>query len=292
MAQQSSGFLRHISDLNRWNPDHFRAFFIADQHVGYLKDYMCQALSRWPNYFSISDKHVVLSSSAQTAEQRSDLLDEVVRQLVEQGVIEHYLGEVYPVTATGREQVLAKLDRGSAACFGIKSYGQHLNGFVSSADGLQMWTARRAPERIHFPGMLDNLVAGGLPENLSLEINLLKECREEANIPDHLVETARAVGAVSYCRETEIGLKPDTLYCYDLQLPESFRPENTDGEVSEFQLLPIQQVIELVRDSNEFKPNCNLVNIDFFIRHGLLAADHPEYLQLVSGLHGLHYLDA
>ena len=103
-----------------------------------------------------------------------------------------------------------------------------------------------------------------------------------ADFREKRMDRARAVGAVSYCRETEIGLKPDTLYCYDLQLPESFQPENTDGEVSEFQLLPIRQVIELVRESDEFKPNCNLVNIDFFIRHGLLAADEPDYLRQLA----------
>ena len=292
MRKQSSGFLRHISNLNRWNPDHFRPFYIADQRVGYLKHNICQALTRWPGYFSISDKQVILSAGAQTGAQRSEVLDEVVQRLAEQGVIEHYLGELYPVTGTGREQQLAKLDRGAAAYFGIRTYGQHLNGFVSTAHGLLMWVARRAPERIHFPNMLDNLVAGGLPENLSLESNLLKECREEANIPEHLVKTARAVGAVSYCRETEAGLKPDTLYCYDLSVPESFVPENTDGEVAEFRLLPIDQVIELVRDSDEFKPNCNLVNIDFFIRHGLLTADEPDYRHLVSGLDGLNQSSA
>jgi hypothetical protein len=39
-----------------------------------------------------------------------------------------------------------------------------------------------------------------------------------------------------------------------------------------------------VRDTTEFKYNCNLVLIDFFVRHGLLSADDPQFVAVVSGL--------
>ncbi len=35
----------------------------------------------------------------------------------------------------------------------------------------------------------------------------------------------------------------------------------------------------------DFKFNCNLINIDFFIRHGFLGPDDPAYLDIVAGLH-------
>ncbi len=281
------GLLRHIHDLNRWNPKNFYPFYIADHRVGYVKHYLGEALKQWPNYFSITDDAVRFSAEVDRINDRSQVLDEVVHRLVDQGMIKYYLAETYPVTGANRDQVLAKLDRGAAIYFGIKNFSQHLNGYANSSQGLKLWAARRAPDRIRFPNMLDNLVAGGLPENLSLYNNLIKECEEEANIPVDLVKTAKAVGVVSYCRETEIGLKPDTLYCYDLELPETFVPQNTDGEVSEFQLLPVEEIIELIRNSNEFKPNSNLVNLDFLIRHGHISPDEPYYLELVRGLHGV-----
>jgi len=43
-------------------------------------------------------------------------------------------------------------------------------------------------------------------------------------------------------------------------------------------------VYETVRDSNQFKYNCNLVLIDFFVRHGLLSADDPDFTAIVAGL--------
>lgn len=284
MPIQANGFLRHIQSLNKWNPDHFRPFCISGERVGYLKDFMCQALMQWPGYFSVSDAKVELLVNA-SFDTRNRILDEVVRQLVEQGVIANYLGEPYPVTAKDRNQLLAILDRGSAACFGIRTYGQHLNGYVSTDAGLKLWIARRAADRIHFPNKLDNLVAGGLPQGLSLETNLRKECREEADIPAELVKNARPVGAISYCCETPVGLKPDTLYCYDLALPDSFVPQNTDGEVAEFQLMDLDVVIKRVRDTDEFKANCNLVILDFLVRHGAIRPEEGNYLELVAGLH-------
>lgn len=285
MPAQVNSFLRHIQNLNTWNPDHFRRFFISGQRVGYLKNFMCQALAQWPDYFSISEDKVEFIADVNSVETRSQILDEVVRQLVEQGVIANYMGEVYAVTGNSRDQMLAVLDRGSAAYFGIKAYGQHLNGYVITDDGIKLWIARRAADRIHFPDRLDNIVAGGLPQNISLQSNLLKECREEANIPAELLKRARATGAITYCCETEVGLKPDTLYCYDLELPQSFAPQNTDGEVAEFQLLDLEAVIKRVRDTDDFKPNCNLVFLDFFIRHGAIRPEEANYLELIAGLH-------
>ena len=48
--------------------------------------------------------------------------------------------------------------------------------------------------------------------------------------------------------------------------------------------LPLAEVAALVHDTDEFKLNCNLVVIDFLIRHGWLDPQAPEYLNLVMGL--------
>ena len=176
------------------------------------------------------------------------------------------------------------LDRGSAGFFGIRTYGQHINGFVRDGDRIRMWIGRRAADRVHFPDRLDNFVAGGLPYNQTLEQNLLKECHEEAGVSAELASNALPVGAVSYCRETETGLKPDALYCYDLELPADFEPYNTDGEVAEFSLLDLQEVLEIARDTDDFKTNCVPVIIDFAYRHGLFDPEQAGYLELLQGL--------
>ena len=47
-------------------------------------------------------------------------------------------------------------------------------------------------------------------------------------------------------------------------------PENTDGEVNP-SLLPAEEVLKICAETSDFKFNCSLVNIDFFIRHGILG---------------------
>ena len=62
------------------------------------------------------------------------------------------------------------------------------------------------------------------------------------------------------------------------------QPANSDGEVSEFYLWPAERVMKTVAATRAFKPNCNLIIIDFLIRHGLIGPDRPDYLEIVQGL--------
>ena len=62
------------------------------------------------------------------------------------------------------------------------------------------------------------------------------------------------------------------------------RDPASGGEVQEFVLLPVERVAEKVRETKEVKRNCNLVIIDFLVRHGLIPPDDPDYLEIVRGL--------
>ena len=169
---------------------------------------------------------------------------------------------------------------------GVRGYGVHMNGFVRGADGLKMWVARRSLSKPTGPGKLDQMVAGGQPADIGLYDNMLKECAEEAGIPRDIARHVRAVGAITYALETSVGFRPDLIFNFDLELPEDFSPVNTDGEVDAFYLWPMEQVMETVRDSDAFKFNCALVIIDFLVRHGYIAADDPDYSDIVEGLMG------
>ncbi len=114
---------------------------------------------------------------------------------------------------------------------------------------------------------------------------MIKEAGEEAGVPPELAARAVPVGTISYCHEMPDGLKPDVQFAFDLELPSGFVPRNADGEIESFHLWPVERVMEVVRETTEFKFNCNLINIDFFIRHGLLAPDDADYLDIVRGLH-------
>lgn len=277
-------FLDHIRRCNRWEPADFIPFHVDGNRVGHLRRSFADHLRRWPRLFQVAAPEITWVYPRPGFEDRNRALGEVLAELEADGLIGYRHGELYPVTPGDRTQARMLIDRACAPYFGIRAFGQHLNGFVRDGEHLRMWVARRSATRHVYPGHLDHLAAGGLPWNLSLADNLRKECREEANIPADLADRARPVSAVTYCRDSKRGLKPDVIYCYDLELPPDFEPRCLDGEVDSFHLWPVEQVMERVRESDEFKLNCNLVIIDFLIRHGYISLDSPDYLPLIRGL--------
>ncbi len=247
---------------------------------------MLPALARFPQVLEIAPDGVRLARRLTTAEQRTQALHEVVAGLVERGVLAKFRAELFPVMTRWGEEPLALIDRGAVALFGVRAFGIHVNGYVRHDDGLKLWIGRRALDKAVEPGKLDNMVAGGQPAGLSLAENLLKEAHEEAGVPRELALRAVPAGAISYCMEAERGLKPDTMFVYDLEVPRDFTPRNQDGEITEFTLMEPAEVIERVRTSYDFKFNVNLVLIDFLIRTGHIRPEtEPDYTALVNGLH-------
>ena len=95
-------------------------------------------------------------------------------------------------------------------------------------------------------------------------------------------------GAISYTGLDEFkNLKRDVLFCFDLKLPEiGFDPVAVDGEVDSFALESLDWVLHKLVEggSRGYKPNCNLVVIDFLLRHGIIPPEAPYYLDLVASL--------
>ena len=122
----------------------------------------------------------------------------------------------------------------AASLFGITSYGVHLNGIAGDPENKLLWLARRAKDRPQYPGAMDHLVAGGLTAGISADQVMIRECFEEAGIPEQLACKAQPCGQVSLFMEYSGRIKRDLLFCYDLILPEDFVPCNKDGEVESF----------------------------------------------------------
>jgi len=49
----------------------------------------------------------------------------------------------------------------STAMTTTQAYGVHINGFVETDAGLELWVARRSKDKPTWPGKLDHIVAGG-----------------------------------------------------------------------------------------------------------------------------------
>lgn len=278
-------YLDHIRACNNANLGRFLPFFVAEQRVGWIKPDFAAKLADWPAVFAVDGGKVTLQPAHADFATRSEAMQGPLRALATIGLIDGWREELYPVMPNWGDPPLLQMERAACPSFGVRAWGVHMNGFVRRGDGLHMWVATRARDKPTYPGMLDNTVAGGQPIGISPKDNLIKECAEEAGIPEGLAAQAWPVGAISYCHETLDGAKPDQMFCYDLELPADFTPVNTDGEIDSFELWPIEAVAARVRGSFDFKFNCNLAIIDFLIRHGVLTPENePDYLDIVLGL--------
>lgn len=278
------GFLRHITACNAHDLSRYRPFIVAGHRVGHVREDFYRRLVALGDPFVPVDDAIALPERFRTAADRSAAMARALAVLVAEGTLPRLRQETYPVLTQWGAEPLLGIDRAAVPFFGLRSFGIHVNGYVRRPDGLHLWVGHRARDRGVAPGKLDNLVAGGQPMGLTLAENLRKESGEEAGLTPETADRARPVGIVTYLLENGAGLKPDTLFCYDLELPADLVPRNTDGEVERFELWPLDRVAESVRDSDDWKFNVNLVVIDFLIRHGWLTPDHPEYIALCSGL--------
>jgi hypothetical protein len=278
-------YLDHIRRCNAHDMADYVPWFIGARRAGYMLPALAKRLGDFRDVFSTSDAGLTLAENLATPDQRTRAVEEVLAKLREEGLCPAPRNELYGVVERVGGPHLMTVERTAASILGIISTGFHLNGTVGSGDELAMWIARRSRTKITFPGQLDNVVAGGQPATISVAENVIKECQEEADIPAELARRARPVGLISYTMAVEDGLRRHAMYLYDLDMPSDFIPKPFDGEVENFQLLPITEVAEIVRTSlDAFKFNCSLAVIDFMIRWGLIAPDDPDYFELVMGL--------
>jgi 8-oxo-dGTP pyrophosphatase MutT (NUDIX family) len=285
-AARPSRLLDHIRRCNNRDLSRFRPFLAAAQQVGWVRIDFIERLREFGDLFEFAGDGVRLSYRFDTFEKRTAAMSEVVRSLVENRVFAKFRNENYAVVTEWGAAPLLLLDRSAVAPFGVRAFGVHINGYTRRGDKTLLWIGRRAMDKAVEPGKLDNMVAGGQPAGLSLIENLAKEAAEEAGIPRELALRAKPAGAISYCMEGDRGLKPDTMFVYDLEVPGDFVPRNVDGEFSDFRLMEFDEVVERVRTSYDFKFNVSLVLIDFLIRVGHITPENePDYLALVSGLH-------
>lgn len=236
-------------------------FLIGEQPVGFVPARIVAALNGLPNVRCLPDRVVLDDAGALAA---------IARSLAERGLY-RWRGEAFDVRARPEGPALAQIDRGAIPAFGIQAAGVHVNGLVHQGDGVHLWVARRAMDKLLDPGKLDHVVAGGIPAGLGPMETLIKEAEEEAAIPADLAAAAVPVGTLEYAMERQEGLRRDILYCYDLALPADFVPRPADGEVEAFELWPIARVVEAVRSTEAFKFNVNLVLVDLFVRLGVAA---------------------
>ncbi len=277
-------FADHISRCNDYDPARVLPLLAGMHRVGWVRRDNAAALARFDRVFAVEAEWVRLVASGDV-DSISQAVDNVVEALVAENRVPKWRNETFDVMPRWGEPPIFRLDRGAVPFFGVRAYGVHLNGFRQSGNKPALWIGRRAPNKQIAPGKLDNLVAGGIGSGYGAGATLVKEAEEEAMIAPRLIARAVPVGAITYCMQTRLGIRDDVMFVYDLEVPAEFVPRNGDGEIVDFTLMPVDDALERIRTSRDFKFNVNLVILDFALRHGLLRPDDPGYLDVANGLH-------
>ena len=246
-------------------------------------DYALKRVTPCPSKWKMTSQNEVIRGTLSRA-----------KELKKFKVLNGWRNELYPILGHKSDsEKNISVERAASPLFGINTYGVHMTVYTYTDKGMKIWVPRRAANKQTYGGMLDNTVAGGIATGETPIKCLIREASEEASLSDQLVRSnAKACGTVSYfhIRDDRAGgeaglLQPECQYVYDMEVGPNVKPIPNDSEVQVFYLWSVEDVKRhLVM--GEFKPNCALVLLDFFVRHGILNADNEKhYIEIVSRLH-------
>lgn len=264
-------------DLTRYIP------FCADgRQLGWITPARAEVLLGFATVFTplARRKGVTFVTGLDTAEARGAAVAALIPHLP-RDLFAKPRDELYAVKNCWSDPEAFRIDRALVPAIGARAFGVHLNGYVRRGADIFLWIGTRALDLRVEPGKRDNMVAGGQPAGLSLMDNLVKECGEEAGLDEAVARRALSAGTLSYAFDAPEGLRMDTLFCYDLAMPEDLIPQPSE-EISRFDLMPVHEALALIADTDSFKFNVGLVIVDFALRHGLIDPDAARDFELLA----------
>ncbi len=162
----------------------------------------------------------------------------------------------------GENEILS-LPRNLISIFGFPSYGVHCNGWSKKKDTYIIHMAIRSKKINEFPGLYDNLFAGGQPSNISIKNNLKKEALEEAGIALNFKNLTKG-SIVPYCHSFRRRIHSGIIFNYHLEFKNKPLLTNLDGEVDKFVSVDVKKIYQLI-ELKKLKPNCIIPIADFFL---------------------------
>jgi 8-oxo-dGTP pyrophosphatase MutT (NUDIX family) len=261
----------------------YRPFVIDDDAVGWIDDERVQRLTGFADVLVIDNHQVRLVDKLSEPHVRTIAMEQVARELSKEGLLSGWRDERYAVVCEFGETPRFELERSAARYFGIRTFAAHINGLVRTRDGIRMWLGRRSPHKGVDPGMLDNMVGGGIAAGATVDATVVKEAWEEAGIPAALAATAHASGTLRICRTHPKGLERETVYVHDLWLDPAFAPVGVDGEVVEFRLESLSGAAGLAanrRGRDVVTADASLVIADCMMRHDAIPTASADYAAL------------
>lgn len=268
-----------IVAARRFDPAAHLPFHIGVERVGWVRRTDAPLLARWPDVFDIDAARIALSAAFSTVDLRSAALGAVIGALAAEGRIPGWRDETYAIRNAFDAAPLAYIERAASRFFGTMTYAVHLNGVVEyAASAPQLWIARRSETKATDPGMLDNVVAGGIGWGFGIEATIVKECWEEAGIGEDIAAQAVAGRTVHVLQSLPEGTQAEQIFVYDLALPADFAPLNQDGEVGEHRLARIDEVARWIEEG-AMTVDASLATLDCLLRRRWIDGEACEGIE-------------
>jgi 8-oxo-dGTP pyrophosphatase MutT (NUDIX family) len=261
-----------------------RPFVVDNERVGSVDEEHLSALQPWGRWLELRAQAVVLTAAPS---ERDAVFTEMNHRLRKHGLIRAWRDEPFPLLSPTTGRVLAVFERASARFWGTLTLGAHCNGWVADEDGkpARMWIARRSLTKATDPGLLDNLIGGGVPHGQTPQQTLVREGFEEAGLSP--AQMARAVPGrvIELDRDVPEGRQFERLHVFDLRLDPGETPRNRDGEVAELHLWTLRETSEVAATAL-MTVDAALVTLEFLLRHDALSS-HAEAQNLARWLDGI-----
>jgi len=257
-----------------------RPWRVDRQVVGWLDERRMARVARFGHVFRAGDGGIAFVPELDDFDDRTRAMDEVARALASEGALSAWRDERYGVVDAFGGRPWFELERAAARYFGIRTFAAHVNGLVRDGGAVVMWFARRSPGKAIDPGLLDNLVGGGIAAGSTAAATVVKEAWEEAGIDAATAARAAPSGTVRICRLQPDGLERETIFVYDLWLAPAFEPSNHDGEVVAYRRVDLAAAARLIANAtgtDVVTADASLVVLDCLLRHGALARTAPDW---------------
>ena len=243
---------------------------LGDRTVGHLvpefTPFVIESLQREPiAHLHVSARGLALATVSPA--QLSTSLRILAMRMRSAGLIPAWRNEEFAFYgADGHEYF--RVERAAFRSLGVQSQAAHINGVTANG---QLWVGRRSESKQIDPGKLDNLAAGGISAAETVVHCAIRELWEEAGIPEPIASGITPAGKLLISRpHPPHGIHHESLFIFDLELPNHLIPVNHDGEVSGFIQLDLAEAAARIL-ADEFTTDAALVTADFILRRNRIA---------------------
>jgi 8-oxo-dGTP pyrophosphatase MutT (NUDIX family) len=262
--------LRKFQELNNfiYNENYYKLIF-GKTHIGYVHSKIAKHIILNVKDVYLLEKNIYLENTSEIKVKK--IILKITETLSKKKNFFIPSSELFSCRNTIDGKEFFKLDRKLVEYLGIRGYGVHLIAYIKKKNSYKLWVPKRNKNKLASPSKFDNSVAGGVRAGEGIFSALEREAYEEAGLKKKQLNNVKLVGTLNYnWKNSPYTLRRDTLYLFDLEVDDKFKPQCLDGEVEKFELMEWKKVLKLMQNTDSIKNNCNLVFFNFMVRHSLI----------------------